>query len=42
VVEGFAAQPGTVPAYEEFRGTGGSLYYLRHQDVLIGSERLRI
>jgi flagellar motor protein MotB len=41
-VDGFAAQPGTVPAYEEFRGTGGSLYYLRHQDILTGSERVRI
>ena len=30
------------PSYEEFRGTGGSLYYLHHQDVLGGSERVRI
>jgi outer membrane protein OmpA-like peptidoglycan-associated protein len=42
VVEGYGAQPGTVPSYEEFRGTGGSLYYLRHQDILTGSERVRI
>jgi flagellar motor protein MotB len=41
-VDGFVAEPGTVPSYEEFRGTGGSLYYLRHQDILIGSERVRI
>ena len=41
-VDGFAAQPGTVPSYEEFRGTGGSLYFLRHQDILIASERVRI
>jgi flagellar motor protein MotB len=41
-VDGFAAEPGTVPSYEEFRGTGGSLYFLRHQDILAGSERLRI
>jgi flagellar motor protein MotB len=41
-VDGFAAEPGTMPSYEEFRGTGGSLYYLRHQDILTGSERLRI
>jgi len=41
-VDGFAAEPGTMPSYEEFRGTGGSLYYLRHQDVLTGSERVRI
>jgi len=41
-VDGFAAEPGTVPSYEEFRGTGGSLYFLRHQDILTGSERVRI
>jgi flagellar motor protein MotB len=40
--DGFAAEPGTMPSYEEFRGTGGSLYYLRHQDILTGSERVRI
>ena len=38
----FAAEPGTVAGRDEFRGTGGSLYYLRHQDILVGSERLRI
>lgn len=42
VLDGFAAEPGTVPARDEFRGTGGSLYFLRHQDVLTGSERVRI
>src|SRR5439155_3146706 len=41
-VDGFAAQPGTMASYEEFRGTGGSLYFLRHQDILTGSERARI
>ena len=41
-VDGFAADPGTVAGRDEFRGTGGSLYFLRRQDVLIGSERLRI
>ena len=41
-LDGFAADPGTVPSREEFRGTGGSLYFLRHQDLLIGSDRLRI
>jgi outer membrane protein OmpA-like peptidoglycan-associated protein len=40
--EVFAADPGTLASVEEFRGTGGSLYYLRHQDVLVGSERLRV
>ena len=38
----FGAEPGTVPSRQEFRGTGGSFYYLRHQDILIGSERVRI
>jgi flagellar motor protein MotB len=41
-LDGFAAEPGTMPSYEEFRGTGGSLYYLHHQDLLGGSERVRI
>ncbi len=41
-VDGFAGAPGTLPSYEEFRGTGGSLYFLRHQDILTGSERVRI
>jgi flagellar motor protein MotB len=41
-IDVFAAEPGTVPAREEFRGTGGSLYFLRRQDVLTGSERVRI
>lgn len=41
-VEGFAAEPGTASAREDFRGTGGSLYYLRHQDITEGSERVRI
>jgi flagellar motor protein MotB len=42
VIDGFAADPGTVAGRDEFRGTGGSLYYLRHQDILTGSERVRI
>ncbi len=40
VVDAFAADPGTLGARDEFRGTGGSLYYLRHQDVTVGSERV--
>ena len=42
MVDGFAAEPGTIAGRDEYRGTGGSLYFLRHQDLLIGSERLRI
>jgi flagellar motor protein MotB len=41
-VDGFTAQPGTVASRDEFRGTDGSLYFLRHQDILTGSERARI
>jgi flagellar motor protein MotB len=42
VIDGFAAQPGTVPGRDEFSGTGGSLYFLHYQDILTGSERVRI
>ena len=41
-ITAFASDPGTLPAREEFRGTGGSLYFLERQDVSIGSERVRI
>ncbi len=36
------AEPGTLDSREEFRGTGGSLYYLHRQDITRGSERLWI
>jgi flagellar motor protein MotB len=42
VIDAFAAEPGTIPSREEFRGTGGSLYFLRRQDILSGSERIRV
>jgi hypothetical protein len=42
VLDGFAAMPGTVSSREELRGTGGSLYFLRRQDLMVGSERARI
>jgi flagellar motor protein MotB len=41
-IDGFTAEPGTVASREEFRGTGGSLYFLQRQDLLAGSERARI
>src|SRR5260370_91414 len=41
-IDGFAAQPGTIAGRDEFRGTGGSLYFLHYQDILTGSERVRI
>ncbi len=42
LLDGFAADPGTVAERDEFLGTDGSLYFLRHQDILGGSERIRI
>jgi hypothetical protein len=39
-LDAFAADPGTVAGRDEFRGTGGSLYYLRHMDITQGSERV--
>ena len=41
-ITAFAADPGTLPAREDFRGTGGSVYFLERQDLTIGSERVRI
>lgn len=41
-IDAFAAEPGTLAGREEFLGTGGSLYFLRNQDILVGSERVRI
>ena len=38
----FGSQAQTAPGHSEFLGTGGSLYYLRHTDVLPGSERVVI
>ncbi|MGJ7490723.1 OmpA family protein [Variovorax sp. ZT4R33] len=41
-LQAYAAEPGTLSAREEFRGTGGSLYYLRNQDITRGAERVSI
>jgi hypothetical protein len=41
-ITAFASDPGTIPGRDEFRGTGGSLYFLKHQDLSVGSERVRI
>ena len=41
-VRGFAAQPGTLPQRDVFRGTGGSIYFLQRQDLSIGSEQVSI
>jgi len=42
MVDGFAAEPGTMAGRDELRGTGGSLYWLRRKDILQGSERVRV
>ena len=36
----FASEAQTAPGHSEFIGTGGSLYYLRHTDILPGSDRV--
>ncbi len=41
-ITAFASDPGTVPGRDEFRGTGGSLYFLKRQDISVGSERVRV
>lgn len=40
LVKAFASQAQTVLGHTEFLGTGGSLYYLRHTDLLPGSDQL--
>ena len=39
---GFVSEAQTALGHDEFLGTGGSLYYLRHTDVVEGSAKLRI
>ncbi|MEM7215822.1 MAG: TonB-dependent receptor [Pseudomonadota bacterium] len=41
-VEAFAAEPGSLPQRDELRGTGGSAYFLRRQDINQGSEQITI
>ncbi|WP_244479191.1 hypothetical protein [Stenotrophomonas terrae] len=38
----FGSEAQTAPGHSEFLGTGGSLYYLRHNDILPGSEKVAI
>jgi len=38
----FWAKPEYLADHNEFRGTGGSLYYLRQRNVISGSEKVRI
>ncbi|MCK4909237.1 MAG: DUF11 domain-containing protein, partial [Planctomycetes bacterium] len=37
----FTAQAKQRAAHNEFRGTGGSFYYLKHKDVIDGSEKIK-
>jgi hypothetical protein len=39
-LQAFAAQGGTAVGHSELLGTGGSLYYLKHGDILQGSEQV--
>lgn len=39
-LKAFVSEAETSPGHSEFLGTGGSLYYLRHTDVLPGSEQV--
>ncbi len=39
-VRAFGSEAQTAPGHSEFLGTGGSLYYLKHTDVLPGSDRV--
>lgn len=38
----FASEAQSVSRHNEFRGTGGSLYYLADQDIVVGSEKLAV
>ncbi|MCF6443303.1 hypothetical protein [Nereida sp. MMG025] len=40
--DAYAAQPERVPVRDVFRGTGGSVYFLRRQDIGIASETISI
>lgn len=41
-VRAFGSEAQTLPGRNEFLGTGGSLYYLRHTDILPGSEQVNV
>ncbi len=38
----YAAQPDTLPQRDEFLGTGGSAYFLKRQDINVGSETVTV
>ncbi|MEX0278786.1 MAG: hypothetical protein AB3N19_14800, partial [Ruegeria sp.] len=41
-IAAYAAQPGTLPQRDVFRGTGGSAYFLKYQDITAGSETVTV
>ncbi len=41
-LDAHAALPGTVPQRDQFHGTGGSAYFLKHQDITPGSETVTL
>ena len=41
-VDAHAALPGSLPQNDVFRGTGGSAYFLKHQDIAPGSDTISI
>ena len=38
----YAAQPGTLPQRDVLKGTGGSAYFLKHQDIISWSETVSV
>lgn len=41
-VSGFVSEAQSALGHSQFLGTGGSLYYLRHRDILPGSDKVRV
>ncbi|MBI4712195.1 MAG: PQQ-binding-like beta-propeller repeat protein [Planctomycetes bacterium] len=41
-VKAFGAAAHHLPAHNELRATGGSFYYLKHKDIIDGSEQVRV
>ncbi|QVQ37309.1 TonB-dependent receptor [Pseudochrobactrum algeriensis] len=41
-VDLYAAQPDTLPQYEEYLATGGSAYFMRRQNIVEGSETITV
>lgn len=39
---GFTAEPKALSSHDEFLGTGGSLYFLKHGDVVEGSDKVAV